>query len=161
MPETKIENLKKHTPFSDEDTKKLADTKKQYDDLLLASKGKEKEIKSLENIKIIFAQNKQAIEKLNQFFTTEVIEEIKTAISDCVSKEATAKTEGIENFKTDKIENVGTTEWKNFIVSAEEFAKTQKNENVVYPENGDNCLLCQQPLSDEAQTLISNCLVLK
>ena len=154
--ETKIDDLKKYTPFSDEDKTQKEAIQKQYDDLLLASKGKEKEIKSLENIKIIFAQNKQAIEKLNQFFTTEVIEEIKTAISDCVSKEATAKTEGIENFKTDKIENVGTTEWKNFIVSAEEFAKTQKNENVVYPENGDNCLLCQQPLSDEAQTLISN-----
>lgn len=154
--ETKIDDLKKYTPFSDEDKTQKEAIQKQYDDLLLASKGKEKEIKSLESIKSLVAQNKQAIEKLNQFFTTEVIEEIKTAISDCVSKEATAKTEGIENFKTDKIENVGTTEWKNFIVSAEEFAKTQKNENVVYPENGDNCLLCQQPLSDEAQTLISN-----
>ena len=154
--ETKIDDLKKYTPFSDEDKTQKEAIQKQYDDLLLASKGNEKEIKSLESIKSLVAQNKQAIEKLNQFFTTEVIEEIKTAISDCVSKEATAKTEGIENFKTDKIENVGTTEWKNFIVSAEEFAKTQKNENVVYPENGDNCLLCQQPLSDEAQTLISN-----
>jgi len=154
--ETKIDDLKKYTPFSDEDKTQKEAIQKQYDDLLLASKGKEKEIKSLESIKSLVAQNKQAIEKLNQFFTTEVIEEIKTAISDCVSKEATAKTEGIENFKTDKIENVGTTEWKNFIVAAEEFAKTQKNENVVYPENGDNCLLCQQPLSDEAQTLISN-----
>lgn len=154
--ETKIDDLKKYTPFSDEDKTQKEAIQKQYDDLLLASKGKEKEIKSLESIKSLVAQNKQAIEKLNQFFTTEVIEEIKTAISDCVSKEATAKTEGIENFKTDKIENVGTREWKNFIVSAEEFAKTQKNENVVYPENGDNCLLCQQPLSDEAQTLISN-----
>lgn len=154
--ETKIDDLNKYKPFSSEDTKKLAEVKKQYDELLLASKGKEKEIKTLEGIKGLLTQNKQAIEKLNQFFTTEVIEKVKTAISDCISKEATAKAEGIENFKTDKIENVGTTEWKNFIVSAEEFAKMQKAENVVYPENGDNCLLCQQPLSDEAQKLISN-----
>lgn len=154
--ETKIEDLKKYTPFSDEDTKKIVDTRKQYDELFLASKGKDKEIKSLEGIKNLLAQNKQAIEKLNHFFTTEVIEKVKIAISDCVSKEAIAKTEGIENFKTDKIENVGIAEWKNFIVSAETFAKTQKAENIVYPENGDNCLFCQQPLSDEAQTLISN-----
>src|SRR5690606_20041889 len=148
--------LKKYTPFSDEDKTQKEATQKKYDELLLASKEKEKEIKRLENIKDLLAQNKQAIEKLNQYFATETIEKVKTAISDCVSKEATAKTDGIENFKTDKIENVGTTEWKNFIVSAEEFAKTQKKENAVYPENGDNCLLCQQPLSDEAQTLISN-----
>lgn len=154
--ETNIDDLKKHTPFSDEDTKKLAETKKQYEDLFLASKGKEKEIKSLESIKGLLAQNKQAIEKLNPYFTTEVITKVKTAITDCVSKEATAKAEGIENFKTDKIQGVGTTEWKNFIVSAETFARTQKVENAVYPENGDNCLLCQQPLSDEAQKLISN-----
>ncbi|MDY3319882.1 AAA family ATPase [Riemerella anatipestifer] len=154
--ETKIEDLKKHTPFSDEDKTQKEAIQKQYDEILLSSKGKEKEIKSLESIKSLLAQNKQAIEKLNHFFTTEVIEKVKTAISDCVSKEATAKAEGIENFKTEKIQGVGTEEWKNFIVSAETFAKTQKTENAVYPENDDNCLLCQQPLSDEAQKLISN-----
>lgn len=154
--ETNIGDLKKHMPFSDEDTKKLAETKKQYEDLFLASKGKEKEIKSLESIKGLLAQNKQAIEKLNQYFTTDVIAKVKTAITDCVTKEAAAKAEGVENFKTDKIERIGTTEWKNFIVSAETFAKTQKVENAEYPENGDSCLLCQQPLSDEAQKLILN-----
>ena len=153
---TKIDDLKKYTPFSDEDKTQKETIQKQYDELLLASKGKEKEIKTLEGIKSLLAQNKQAIENLNQFFTTETIGKVKTAITDCVTKETTAKAEGIENFKTDKIENVGTTEWKNFIVSAETFAKTQKAENIVYPENSDNCLLCQQPLSDEAQKLISN-----
>lgn len=153
---TNIDDLKKHTPFSDEDKSQKEAIQKQYDELLLASKGKEKEIKTLESIKSLLVQNKQVIEKLNQYFTTETIGKVKIAISDCVSKEATAKSEGIENFKTDKIENVGTTEWKNFIVSTEEFAKTQKAENIVYPENGDNCLLCQQPLSDEAQKLISS-----
>ena len=153
---TNIDDLKKHTPFSDEDKSQKEAIQKQYDELLLASKGKEKEIKTLENIKNLLVQNKQKIEKLNQYFATEIIGKVKIAISDCVLKEATAKSEGIENFKTNKIENVGTTEWKNFIVSTEEFAKTQKAKNIVYPENGDNCLLCQQPLSDEAQKLISS-----
>lgn len=154
--ETKIEDLKKYTPFSEENKTQKEAIQKQYDELLLASKGKEEKIKNLEKIKSLLVQNKQAIEKLNQFFTTDVISKVKTAITDCVSKEATAKAEGIENFKTEKIHGVGTEEWKNFIVSAETFAKTQKTENAVYPKNGDNCLLCQQPLSDEAQKLISN-----
>ncbi len=154
--ETKIEDLIKYTPFSDEDKIQKEAIQKQYDELFLASKGKDKEIKSLENIRGLLAQNKQTTEKLNQFFTTEVIGKVKTAILDCISKEATAKAEGIENFKTEKIQGVGTEEWKNFIVSAEAFAKTQKTKNAVYPENGDNCLLCQRPLSDEAQELISN-----
>jgi energy-coupling factor transporter ATP-binding protein EcfA2 len=154
--ETKIDDLIKYTPFSDEDKTQKEAIQNQYDELLLASKGKEKEIENLESIKSLLAQNKQAIEKLTHYFTTETIGKVKTAITDCVTKEVTAKAEGVENFKTDKIEGIGTTEWKNFIVSAETFAKTQKVENVVYPENTDNCLLCQQPLSDEAQKLISN-----
>lgn len=154
--ETKIEDLKKYTPFADEDKTKKEAVQKQYDELLLASKGKEKEIKNLESIKGLLAQNKQAIEKLNQYFSTEVIAKVKDAITNCISKEAIAKAEGIENFKTDRIQGIGTAEWKGFITSADSFAKMQKTEIVEYPENGDSCLLCQQPLSDEAQKLISN-----
>lgn len=154
--ETKIDDLKKYTPFFDEDKSQKETIQKQYDELLLASKGKEKEIKNLEGIKSLLAQNKQTIEKLNQYFTTEVIAKVTAAITDCVTKVATAKAEGIENFKTDKIQGIGTEEWKNFIVAAETFAKTQKVENAIYPENGDNCLLCQQPISEEAQKLVLN-----
>lgn len=154
--QTNIEDLKKYTPFSEEDKAEKDRVQKQYDELLLASKGKETEIKRLESIKSLLTQNKKAIEKLNQYFTTEVIAKVKAAITDCIAKEAIAKAEGIEGFKTDKIQGIGTEEWKNFIVAAETFAKKQKTENAVYPENGDNCLLCQQPLLDEAQKLISN-----
>lgn len=154
--ETKIEDLKKYTPFADEDKTEKEAIQKQYDELLLASKGKEKEIKNLESIKGLLTQNKQAIENLNQYFTTKIIAKVKDTITDCISKEATAKAEGIENFKTDKIQGIGTAEWKDFIASADNFAKTQKAENGEYPENGDSCLLCQQPLPDEAQKLISN-----
>lgn len=154
--QTNIDDLRKYIPFSDEDKTKKETVQKQYDELLLASKGKDKEIKKLESIKDLLTQNKQAIEKLNQCFTTDVIAKVKTAISDCVSKESIAKEEGIEKFKTDKIQGIGTKEWKDFIVSAEIFAKSQNKEISVYPENGDKCLLCQQPLSNDAQKLISN-----
>lgn len=154
--ETNIDDLKRYTPFSDEDKSQKETLQKQYDELLLASKGKDREIKNLEGIKSLLVQNKQAIEKLNQYFTTEVIAKVTAAITDCVTKVATAKAEGIENFKTDKIQGIGTEEWKKFIVAAETFAKTQKVENTIFPENGDNCLLCQQPISEEAQKLVLN-----
>ena len=47
---TNIDNLNALTPFSDEDKTKKEVIQKQYDELLLASKGKEKEIKNLENM---------------------------------------------------------------------------------------------------------------
>ncbi|UBZ10714.1 AAA family ATPase [Leeuwenhoekiella palythoae] len=154
--QTNIDDLKKHTPFSDADKVEKEKIQKQNDELLLASKGKEKELKNFGAIKKQLAENKTSIENLNKYFEGGYLTKIKDAITDCVNKKATAKAEGIENFKTDKIEGIGTEEWKNFIVAAEAFAKKQKAENGVYPENGDNCILCQQPLSGEAENLITN-----
>lgn len=154
--QTDITNLKNQLPYSDTDKAEKLELERKYDDLLIASKGKEKEIKILENIKQLLSANKQQIENLNQYFISKYLSEIQTAITNCLTLEATAKAEGLENFKTDKIGAIGTTEWKNFIVAAEQFAKKQKTSNAVYPETGDNCLLCQQPLSSDAQNLITN-----
>jgi ABC-type transport system involved in cytochrome c biogenesis ATPase subunit len=152
---TEISDLKKYTPFSEEDKKQKTEIEKQYDELLLASKGKEKEIKILDNAKQLMATNKLNVEALNRHFSEVNIKQIQTYISNCVNKEASAKTEGIERFKTDKIENIGTLEWKTFIIAAEKFAINQKKEKP-YPVNEDNCLLCQQPLSSDAQQLITD-----
>ncbi|MCB9363798.1 MAG: AAA family ATPase [Flavobacteriales bacterium] len=154
--QTNIDDLKKNTPFSDEDKAEKEKIQKQYDELLLASKGKEKELKNLEAIKKQLGENKTSIETLNKYFEGNYLTKIKDAITDCITKAAAAKAEGIENFKTDKIEGIGTEEWKNFIIAAEAFAKKQKSENEVYPENGDNCILCQQSLSEDAEKLITN-----
>ena len=153
---TNIDDLKKHLPVTDEDKKKKAELEKQYDDLLLASKGKEKEIKTFESTKQLLATNKQTVEELNKNFTDANLKLVKDAIANCVKKEATAKTEGVESFKTDKIQNVGSTEWKSFIQAAEKFAQKQEKKNDVYPQKEDNCLLCRQPLSDDSQKLITS-----
>jgi len=153
--QTEINDLKKYTPFSEKDKKDKEEVDKKFDELLLAIRNKEKEILKLEGIKKLVGENKETIEIINSYFTTEYLTYIETLIIDCVSKDATAKAEGIENFKSDKIQDIGTAEWKNFILAAEQFAKKQKAENVVYPEINDNCLLCQQPLSDDAINLIT------
>lgn len=153
---TKIEDLNKYTPFSDEDKAENAKIQKQYDEFLLASKGKEKEIKKLENINELLVENKKAIEAINIYFTTDYLSKIKNAITDCINKEAIAKAEGIENFKIDKIEGIGTKEWKNFIIAAKAFAENQKSDGTNYPEKGDNCLFCHQLLSEDARKLIAN-----
>lgn len=154
--DTTIDDMKIYTPYSDDDRAELEKIKTEYDELFLASKGKDKELKNLEAIKTQLSDNKTSIETLNNYFTDEYLNKIKEEITDCINKEDIAKSEGLENFNTDKIEGIGTTEWKNFIVAAEAFAKKQKIENFVYPEKDDNCLLCQQPLSKDAVNLIAN-----
>lgn len=153
---SKIDELKKYTPFTETDLAEKLRIEKEYDDLLLASKGKEKAIKTLGDIKNSLQANRTTFEAFNQHLNDTYLDKIRNAIVDCVSKEAIAKVEGIENFNTDKIDGIGTNEWKNFIVAADIFAKEQKEINVMYPIDGDNCLLCHQPLSDNAKKLISN-----
>ena len=152
--QTNIADLNKHTPFSEKDKTDKAAIEKKHDELALASKNKEKEILKRESIKKYASDNKKTIEALNTYFASAYLTSIQTSITDCIEKEATAKADGIENFKTDKIKNIGTVEWKNFIVAAEKFAKQQKEDEADYPVSNDNCLLCHQPLSENAENLI-------
>jgi energy-coupling factor transporter ATP-binding protein EcfA2 len=154
--QTNIAELNKHIPFSEIDKADKATIEKKYDELVLASKNKEKEILKLEGIKKNVSDNKKTIEAINTYFDSAYLSSVQTSITDCLEKEATAKADGIENFKTDKIQKIGTAEWKNFIVSADKFAKQQKENETVYPESNDNCLLCHQPLSEDAENLIKN-----
>lgn len=154
--QTNIADLNKHTPFSEKDKTDKATIEKKYDELLLTSKNKEKEILKLEGIKRNLIENKKTIEAINTYFVSAYLTSIQTSITDSLEKEATAKADGIENFKTDKIQNIGTAEWKNFIIAADKFAKQQKEDETVYPESNDNCLLCHQPLSEDAENLIKN-----
>ncbi len=154
--QTNISDLNKHTPFTEKDKADKAIIEKKYDELALVSKSKDKEILKLENIKKNLSDNKKTIEAINSYFTTDYLTYVANSITDCIEKEATAKAEGIDSFKTDKIQNIGTAEWKNFIVAAENFAKQQKENETVYPEDNDNCLLCHQPLSENAENLIKN-----
>lgn len=154
--QSNIADLYKHYPFTDKDKIEKAKIEKSYDELALATKSKVKEIQKLENLKTQLSDNKKNIEAINSYFTNDYLTHVSKSITECIRKEATAKAEGTENFKTDKIQSVGTMEWKNFIVAAEKFAKQQKERDTVYPDDNDNCLLCQQPLSVDAANLIKS-----
>lgn len=149
---TKIKDLKKYLPFSKDDKKKkkLLEEKKAR----LQTLKMDKEIASLKNIKSLIVTLKDSIKENNKLFTEDHLEEIKTDVVACITKEVAAKEEGIENFKSDKIKNIGSKEWKAFIKAADNFAKQQTKETDIYPKEDDICLLCHQPLSREAQKLI-------
>ncbi len=153
--ESSIEDLKKHIPFTEEDKTNKQKAEKGYDDLKIALSTKDKQVKVLQNIKTQIEKIEGNLKNINKYFKQEYLNSIATSIQNCISKEETAKKEGVENFKTEKIANVGSKEWKEFIQSAEKFAIKQK-ENFGYPEIGDYCILCQQPISQEQKDLITS-----
>jgi energy-coupling factor transporter ATP-binding protein EcfA2 len=150
---TDMTNLKKYIPFLEEDINQKLVVQKDYDERFMASKNKEKEVARLASIKQLIVSNKQAISNLNRFFTEEVIKKTYSAIEDFLNKEKIAKKEGVKSFTSEQIKEIGSQEWKSFIDAAEKFALKQAEK---YPITGDACILCQQPLSIEAQALINN-----
>lgn len=152
---SKLKELKAHLPYSDEEKEKKAKLDKQYDDLIIALAQKDKALKELQSIKTQLASLKKNLETLSLWFTGTQLGIVISAITDCKTKETIAQKEGVEKFKTDKVQNVSSTEWKQFIQAAERFASTQGESE--YPEIGDSCLLCHQSISDDApKNLISS-----
>lgn len=152
---SKLEELKAHLPYADEEKTKKTQLDKQYDDLKIALAQKDKALKEFQSIKIQLAARKNNLKAQNEWFTQTQLGTVISAITDCKTKEDTAQKEGIQKFKTVKVQNIGSTEWKQFIQSAEKFATIQGESE--YPEIGDNCLLCHQSISDDApKNLISS-----
>lgn len=152
---SKLEDLKAHLPITDDEKVNKTQLDKQYDDLKIALAQKDKSLNELQNIKTQLVARKNSLETLNLWFSKSHLDLIKNAITNCKSKEETAQKEGAEKFKTGKIQNIGSPEWKQFIEAAEKFASTQSENK--YPEIDDNCLLCQQSINEDApKNLISS-----
>ena len=146
-----ITELKKQVPFSDEDKKQKELIQKEYDEIKLANVNAEKKAKELISIKTQLEKVKSRINELNALFSKESIDQLNGEIKDYLNKEELARQEGISSFQTDQIQNIGSTEWKNFISAAEKFATKQ---GLSYPQNGDTCIFCHQHLTPESEALI-------
>lgn len=92
----------------------------------------------------------QQCEALNRALSEENLKKHKDTLLAHKGLQERARAEGAEQFKTGKIQGVGSGEWRRFIQAAHDFGK--KNEG--YPREGSHCLLCQQPLLDDARSLI-------
>jgi len=152
-----LNDLKKYSPFTDEEKLKKSDFEKKYDDLKIALSQKDKVLKELKSIKEQYLFKKKNLEITNQWFVQRQLDTVNSFIADCNAKNINAQKQGIEKFKTDNIKDIGSIEWKEFIEATQKFAIRQKDNGLVYPELGDNCLLCQQPINnDSTQKLIQS-----
>jgi hypothetical protein len=63
---------------------------------------------------------------------------------------------GSDQFLSTSFSHVGSDEWKNFIETSRHLAVLESSQENPYPHEGDVCLLCRQPLSAEALSLIKS-----
>ncbi|MDB5140523.1 MAG: hypothetical protein JWR12_2439 [Mucilaginibacter sp.] len=150
---TKIGNLRTLLPFTAED--KAARTKLEGEKAVLTALKKDKEIQDLEQQQNLLANLKPTVNNLNRYFTADQLIKASDKIKDCVEKEDLAAGNNIDQFKNTTLNRVGGTEWRTFIAAADVFARLQDTGGGSYPQADDNCLLCQQPLTEEAVSLVS------
>lgn len=79
---------------------------------------------------------------------------INQLLLDYIKFEEATKAEGIDTFKNPRLISIGSPEWNKMVRAARELVMIEGNQTNEYPQPGDICLLCQQPLSTKANELI-------
>ncbi|WP_320130801.1 AAA family ATPase [uncultured Sphaerochaeta sp.] len=153
---TKDEDVQKYALYTGEDKQRKENLQNEYDRKKLENQGKENEIIKIKKIIDYIKTARMKIGLLNDYFNSDKQKTISKSIEDCVKKEEEAKAEGLEKLEAYGIKELGTKEWKAFILSAEEFAKKENSSGQKFPENGDICPYCRQPLSGVAIKLIES-----
>lgn len=150
--DTKLEDLKDISKYGDSDKERL--------DLLMVRKAELIKLdipKKLLEMQSTQAQLKDFIVKLetlsSQFSTNKLLER-KDVLSRYIQVKEIADAEGIEQFKELSIDALGSEEWKQFLSAALKYADIVETSKGPFPQDGDHCLLCLQPLGIEQIALI-------
>lgn len=153
---TDIKKLMECSQFTDEHALATQELTLKCDELLLRTRNKALEVETLQGTKDLLTKSKESLENINLRFSHERLEKINNLVLDYNKKLEISKSEGASAFETDKIVGINTPQWRTFISSANNLAAQQHQKHLSYPQHGDNCIFCQQALSDDAIKLIEN-----
>lgn len=148
-----LEELEKHIPYTDNDEKEKRKAVKEHDEILIATKQLDTTIKNYERIIIDLQRNKDKIEELNSEFSEEALNKIPKWIERLGKLEKAVKKEGLSSIPSDDFDEIGSTEWREFIQAAHKYAISEDED---YPQGEELCIFCHQELSEEAKKLIRN-----
>jgi hypothetical protein len=90
------------------------------------------------------------LEELQTSLRDDIFTKIKTEINQLSESKDTVEKLGVDQFKSEHFQQIGSEAWQEFIASAKELATKEEVDQDPYPQPDDVCLLCQQPLSPEA-----------
>jgi energy-coupling factor transporter ATP-binding protein EcfA2 len=153
---TDEENLIKVGTFTEEDVAKLEKIKAEIE--RLKALNIQKQIAELEKHQrelVDFMQRQQAILAC---LTAEKIQHYLNLIDAFHHLQQLSKDEGIKSLEAFNIDLIGSKEWRDFIISARNYASAieeSRNRNPLYPSDKDNCVFCLQPLTDRENSLVN------
>ncbi len=84
----------------------------------------------------------------------EVFIAVKQAVNAYLTAESAIKQTSVDQFKSVHFSQTGSDLWQAFTEAAKALADSESNHDQPYPQTGSHCLLCHQPLSEEASELL-------
>lgn len=149
---TDLDALKKASDLIEEDKKRITDLDKRIAEL--KTKTVLKQITDLEKTQTDLNELRNKLETLSGNLADKVVTNVCEGINEFNTANSLAKQLGIDQFKTEFFSQTGSKEWYTFVKAAKNLAKAEQNDDKSYPQDGDRCLLCHQPLTNEAIALI-------
>lgn len=151
--ETDLNTLKEKAAFTVADDEMLKNIHHRIN--TIKTKGISQQIKELKQSKADLEQLISKIKEVVDGLDSSVIADINQEITDIRSSLDAANKLGFEHFKSGHLASVGTEEWHTFIHSAKALGLIEEGgQEASYPKDDSHCLLCQQPLSEEAKKLV-------
>jgi len=152
---TDNEKLKTFATYTVEDAEKLESIKKKIAELkALNIQEKISDFEKLQRELTDFIQKQQNI--LN-FLSQEKIDYCHSLIDKLHNAQVLVNEEGIKSLEKYDIDLVGRQPWRDFIIAAQHYKsqiEIQKGDGNNYPNEGDRCLFCLQPITGQEKLLI-------
>lgn len=149
---TDLDAIKKASELTNQDKKRITDLDKRIAEL--KTKKISKQIADLEKNQSDLNELRNKLETLSGSLADEVVNNVREGMNEFNTANSLAKQLGIDQFKTEFFSQTGSKEWHAFVKSAKNLAKQEQEDDKPYPQDGDRCLLCHQPLSKESIILI-------
>jgi ABC-type dipeptide/oligopeptide/nickel transport system ATPase subunit len=149
---TDVDELEKLSRLSSEEAARLDELEKIIAELKLLNVVKqiEKRTNEINDIHDLLTSLAEAKENLGE----SAEEEAGHLISAVTAQREAVSKFGVDQFKCEPLTQTGTAAWLDFLHAAKSLADAERVGDKKYPEQGDPCLLCHQPLPSEAVRLI-------
>jgi len=150
--ETDVENLKSLAHISKQDERRIHELEIEIGNIGLGQHNKEIQQKKqdLNVLRKLHTWLVEAQKRLSQ----EVIANSNKQITQYQELTNRAKELSVERFQHESFAQTGSELWHKFIQTAHQLAQAESQDKKPYPQEEDICLLCQQPLSQDARQLI-------
>jgi energy-coupling factor transporter ATP-binding protein EcfA2 len=145
---TNLEQLRSLATFGPDQAARIEQLQSQADQLRVRSP--ETEIKRLSDARPQLISLKEQLVQARLLLSEEFLasdRRLRQALATAAIEFSRASA---DQFQHEKIQSVGSADWEEMIAASQAFV-SQQHEH--YPSDGDVCLLCQQPLGEDARQL--------